>query len=104
MSAMLQPRLLNIIHRELRVQQLEVSPSCAQQIEQLVNNGVQRMRLNKADEHAGHIMQAEQNLRALIKYLGDYARDTGTFPKLSDTDFDTALNRCPTLWPFWSSG
>jgi hypothetical protein len=104
MSAMLQSRLLSIIHRELRAQQLEVSPSCAQQVEQLVNNGVQRLRLNKAHEHAGHIMQAEQNLRALIGYLGDYAREMGTFPRLSDADFDAALKRCPTLWPFWSSG
>lgn len=101
---MLKPRLLNIIHRELRAQNLELSPSCTQQIEQLVNNGVQRMRLNKADEHAGHIMQAEQNLRALIRYFCEYAREAGTFPKLNDANFDTALSRCPTLWPFLTSG
>jgi hypothetical protein len=76
---MLKPRLLNLIHRELRAQSLELFPSCTQQIEQLVNNGVQRMRLNKADEHAGHFVQAEQNLKALIRYLGEYAREAGFF-------------------------
>jgi hypothetical protein len=103
-SAMLKPRLLNLIHRELRAQNLQVSPSCTQQIEQLVNNGVQRMRLDKADQHAGHVMQAELNLKALIRYLGEYARDEGSFPKLNDASFDAALSRCPTFWPFLSSG
>ena len=100
---MLKPRLLNIIHRELRAQNLQLSPSCTQQIEQLVNNGVQRMRLNNA-EHARHALQAEQNLNALIRYLRDYATDACTFPKLNDASFDAAMSRCPTLWPFLSSG
>ena len=101
---MLKPRLLNIIHRELRAQNLQLSPSCTQQIEKLVNNGAERMRLNNADGHAGHTLQAEQNLKALIRYLGDYARDSGSFPKLTDASFDAAMSRCPTLWPFLSSG
>ena len=100
---MLKPRLLHLMHRELRVQGLELSPSCTQQIEKLVNNGAQRMRLNKA-EHARHDIQAEQNLKTLIRYLGDYARDAGTYPKLNDEGFRAAVSRCPALWPFLSSG
>jgi hypothetical protein len=100
---MLKPRLLSLMHRELRAQNLVLSPSCTQQIEKLVNNGAQRMRLNKA-EHARHIIQAEQSLKTLIQYLVDYANDTGSFPKLNDEGFRAALSRCPTLWPFLSSG
>jgi hypothetical protein len=100
---MLQPRLISIMQRELKSRNLELSPYCVQQIEQLIGQGVQRMRVNNAIDHAGHVMQAERNLRALIKYFSDYSRNRGTFPNLSQADFDAALLSCPTIWPYCSS-
>jgi len=104
MSAMLQSRLIGIMQRELESQNLQFSVYCTQQIEQLLAQGVKRMRVSKADNHAGHVMHAEQNLRSLFKYFGDHSRAAGTFPKLTNSRFDAALNACPTFWPYCSSG
>ena len=103
MLAMLQPRLLGIMQVELKAQNLELSLYCIQQIEKLVGQGIQRMHINSAVGHGGYVMQAERNLRLLIKHLTDYSRSLGTFPNLNDSDFDTALNVCPTLWPYRTS-
>lgn len=103
MSGMLQSKLLNIMQRELQSQNLQLSSDCQRQIEQMVRHGVQRMRINRAMDHAGHVIQAERNMRLLVRYFCDYARNLGTFPKLSNSDFNRALSACPTLWPFSSS-
>jgi len=101
---MIRSRLLNIMQNELGSQKLQLSPYCTQQIEQLVSNGIKRMHYSKAIDNAGHVMQAERNLKALVQYFSDYSRKAGTYPNLQDTDFDAALVACPTLWPFCSSG
>lgn len=53
MSAMLQSQLIGILQRELEYHNLQFSDYCAQQIEQLVSNGIRRMQLSKAVDHAG---------------------------------------------------
>jgi len=103
MTSMLLPRLLSVMNRELQAQALQLSPYCTQQLEQLVGYGVQRMRVNKATEHAGHTLQAERNLKLLIGHFADYSRAAGGFPKLTNTEFDAALRCCPALWPYVSS-
>jgi hypothetical protein len=103
MPGMLQTRLLGIMQLELRSQNLELSQYCMQQIEKLVSQGIQRMHINSAVGHGRYVMRAERNLRLLIKHLTDHSRSLGTFPNLSDSDFDTALNKCPTLWPYRTS-
>jgi hypothetical protein len=55
-------------------------------------------------DHQGYVTQAEQNLKSLIKYFCDYSRDLGTFPTLSDSDFNAALSSCPIFWPYCSTG
>lgn len=103
MPIMLQTRLLNVMQLELKSQNLELSLYCMQQVEKLVGQGIQRMRMNSALGHARYAMQAERNLKLLIKHLTDHSRSLGTFPKLNDPDFDAALIVCPTLWPYRSS-
>lgn len=62
------------------------------------------MRLNNTLEHSGYVMQAEQNLKALIEYFCKFSRELGTFPELSNRQFDTALRNSPILWPYCTSG
>ncbi|NNJ65965.1 MAG: hypothetical protein HKP16_10375 [Xanthomonadales bacterium] len=62
------------------------------------------MRNNKAADHPGHILNAERNLKALIKYFRGYAEEAGTFPRLANSDFDSALRTSPTYWPYSTSG
>ncbi len=104
MSSAFHLRLLGIVQRELDSRNLQLSPYCTQQIEQLVSHGIQRMRVNSATSNAAYSLRAEQNLRSLVKYFCDYSRDMETFPKLSNSHFDAALIACPTLWPYNSSG
>jgi hypothetical protein len=103
MSAMLQARLMVIMQRELDTSRLQLSPYCKKQIEQLVTRAVTRMHNNKVADNPGRLMNAERNLRALVKYLHDHSQATGSFPRLTDTDFDTAMRVCPTFWPYCSS-
>jgi hypothetical protein len=100
---MLQTKLLKIMKRELQSQNLQLSSDCIAQIEKMVRYGIQRMRANHSMDNAGHVIQAERNMRFLVRYFCDYSRDMGTHPKLSNSDFNQALNACPTLWPFNSS-
>lgn len=104
MCAMLQSRLIGIMQRELESQNLQLSIYCTQQIEQMVSNGVQRMRTSKVIDHSGHIMQAERNLRALVNYLGEFSKSAGTYPSLTNSSFDAAMSNCPNFWPYCSSG
>ena len=104
MFAMLQARLSNIMQNEVDAQGLRLSFYCTQQIEQVLFRGLARMRSAKALDHPGHVLQAERNLKALIKYLGTYARNIGSHPRLTNTDFDKAMNACPNYWPYTSSG
>lgn len=97
-------QLLGIMKRELESKNLQLSQYCQQQIEQMVSHGVQRMRVNNATDNAGYTLRAERNLRALIRYFCEYARDMETFPKLSNSHFDAALLACPTYWPYSTSG
>lgn len=91
------------MRRELLSQNLQLTPDCANQVEQMVRFGVQRMKINNAINHAGHVIQAERNLKHLIRHFCDYSRDVGTFPTLSAANFQRALTNCPTLWPYRSS-
>ena len=104
MSVMLQSRLLTIVQRELDSQNLLLSPYCTQQIEVLITQGVERMRNNRVADNPGRLLNAEQNLKALVKYLRNYATDVGTYPHLGNADFDDALRTCPTFWPYCASG
>ena len=104
MSSKFNLRLLSVMKRELESQNLQLSQYGEQQIEGLVSNGVQRMRFNSATDSASYNLRAEQNLRSLIRYLCDHARDLETFPKLSNSHFDAALIACPAFWPYSSSG
>ena len=101
---MLRSRLQAIARREVEAHNLQLSPYAMNQIEQLIGQGLQRMRINHADEHAGYVMRAERNLAALITYLRDYAKEAGSFPRLNNTDLDNALTTSPAFWPFRSSG
>jgi hypothetical protein len=103
MSAMLKARLLGIMQREVKSQNLQLSMYGMQRLELLVGQGIQRMRLNSAADHAGYAIQAERNLKQLIRHFGDYSRNLGTHPQLSDADFDAALVACPNVWPYRSS-
>ena len=89
---------------ELQSQNLRLSQGSIQKIEQLVGHGIQRMKASNAIDNAGFAMRAETNMKSLIKYLGDYAREEGTFPDLNDSMFDAAMLACPTYWPYSSSG
>jgi len=100
---MLQTRLISIMQRELQSENLQLSPYCSQQIEQLLSYGIQRMRVNNASDRARHILQAERNLKFLIRYFSNYSKEVGSFPRLNNSDFDAALLACPTFWPFCSS-
>lgn len=101
---MLQPKLLQIMQRELESSGLQLTPGSQQQLEQVVANGVSRMRRTHAIDHPGLLINAEQNLKSLVKYLAAYAREAGSFPKMTSQDFGTAMRTCPTLWPYASSG
>lgn len=101
---MLQSRLLLVMQRELDSQGLQLSPYCVQQIEQLVSRGLERMRNNKAADHPSHQMNAERNLKALVKYFCNYSKEVGTFPQLTISDFDTAVRTSPAYWPYCSAG
>jgi len=102
MSAVLRSRLLNIMRHELASQEFQPTRYCEQQITLMVGHGVARMRINKVVDQTSHIVRAEQSLRSLIKYFCDYSHEVGTFPTLSNSAFDTALNTCPNFWPFRS--
>ena len=104
MSGQLQSRLIGIMRSEVESLTLQLSPYCTQQIESLINQGMVRMRYNRALESPGHVMQAESNMRSLISYLADFAREAGTFPALNNSDFDEALLVSPNYWPFCGSG
>lgn len=97
-------RLLRILRSELDIQQIQLSPYCRQQIEQLIGYGVTRMRADKALETASFVMRAEGNLKALIGYLVKYSKKIGTYPVLGDADFDDAVRKSPAFWPFCMSG
>lgn len=101
---MLQSRLIGIMQRELESQNLQLPIYCTQQIEKMVSYAVQRMRTHKVIDHAGHIMQAERNLKSLVTYLCDCSQRAGTWPSLSNSDFDAAMSNCPNFWPYCSSG
>jgi hypothetical protein len=103
-SVMLQARLQSILRREVESQNLQLTSYGVQKLESLIGQGMERMRINHAVDHPSYVMRAERNLAALIKYFCDYSRDVGTFPSLSNSDFDDALTASPTFWPFRSSG
>ena len=92
------------MRRELDFQQLQLSSYCTQQIESLIGQGLSRMQLANALNNAGFVMRAERNLKGLVRYLGKHARKVGSYPTLSDKDFDEALRKSPAFWPFCMSG
>ena len=102
MSTVLKARLLSIMRRELTSQEFKPTLYCERQIESLVSHGVTRMRINNVVDRSSHIIRAEQNLKSLISYFAKYSREVGTFPTISNSAFNNALNDCPTLWPFHS--
>jgi hypothetical protein len=104
MTGMDQNRLRAIMKRELEFSQLQLNSYCMNQLENLMRHGINRMTTAKVLDNAGYSLQAERNLRSLIEYFSSYSKSEGTFPQLSDSQFDIALRNCPTLWPFSASG
>ena len=104
MSAILSSRLLSIMQQEFDSLNFKLPANCQQQIEQLVSNGVARMRATKAVDHPGHVMAAERNLKALVRYFCDFAREEGTYPTIDGAAFRRALLASPIYWPYSSSG
>lgn len=102
MSAALKARLMRILSREMSSLQFQPTAYCEGQFKKMISHGVTRMRINNAVDQPGHIVRAERNLKALLKYFSDYARKAGTFPTLSNAAFDNALKDCPSLWPYRS--
>lgn len=100
MSVALRSRLLGIMKRHMSSLDFHPNSYCEYQIEKLVGHGVERMRINNAVDQIGKVIQAEQNLRKLVDYFCNYAKDVGTYPVLNDDAFDSALISCPPLWPF----
>ena len=102
MSATLKNRLMTILAREVSSSQFRPSSYVEGQFKKMIAQGVTRMRINKAVDQPGHVIRAENNLKALVRYFSDYSRKVGSFPTLSDTNFDHALRDCPSLWPYRS--
>jgi hypothetical protein len=100
MTGNLQPRLLSILQREIDSLGFKPTTSCKSQMDQMVIRGIVRMRIGKALDNPGRILQAERSLRDLVQYFCDQSRDAGTFPEISDEDFRAALISCPPLWPY----
>lgn len=100
---MIRTRLTSILNQELQSQGLQLTPYCQQQFEQLLSNGVQRLSLVRPAPKPAHTMQAERNLKGLVKFFCDFAQDRGTFPRLENADFNAALSQCPPHWPFHAS-
>ena len=98
-----QARFLSIMQREHDMQGLQLPSSCRSRIEQMVSRGVTRMRTNRILDNPGQVLQAEQNLKELIRYLCAFARDAGVFPEMTDADFDKAMLTCPPLFPWHST-
>ena len=92
------------MQRELESRGMELPLYCTQQIEQMVSRAMLRMQANRVIDHAGHVLQAERNLVSLIEYFCEYSREIGSYPRLSNSDFDAALHSCPSFWPYSSSG
>ena len=100
MSVALKSRLLSIMKREMSSHDFRPTSYCEYQLEKIVGQGVERMRINNAVDQIGKVMQAEQNLRRLIDYFCNYSKDVGTYPTLDDDAFNSALITCPLLWPY----
>ncbi len=101
---MLKAKLNRIMKQELEFLELQLGPYCIQQLEQAIGNGIRRMEINNSSSHPGYVLQAEQNLKSLIRYYSGYAENIGTFPLLSELDFDAAQRSAPGLWPYSTSG
>ena len=102
MSAKLKARLMTIMAREMSALQFKPSSYVDGQFKKMIGHGVTRMRINKAVDQPGHVIRAEKNVKALVRYFSDYARKVGSFPTLSDAQFEHALKDCPALWPYRS--
>jgi hypothetical protein len=103
MSTQMHSRLLRIMRREFDSQGLNLPSSCRNQLERMVSHGVTRMRVSNALDSPSHVIQAEKNLRLMVRYFSDYSKKTGSYPTLKDSDFRNGLLDCPTYWPYWSS-
>ena len=101
---MLRVRLTSIMRREIEFRKLQLSPYCVAQLESLIRQGIVRMELIDAHKNPGHTMRAETNIKALIAYLVGCSKDAGTFPVLSESEYDAAMRSPPPLWPFCAAG
>ncbi len=100
MSVALKSRLLRIMKIEMLSHDFQPTSYSTYQIEKMVGQGVERMRINNAVDQVGKVIQAEQNLRRLIDYFCTCSKDVGTYPTLDDNAFNSALIACPPLWPY----
>ena len=92
----LQHQLKNILtHLELRPE-----PYCEQRLEAVIEHGLEVMQLNRATENPSSVILAEQNLRHLLEYLTEYAKDHKTFPTMTQQCFDSAITECNRMWPY----
>lgn len=92
------------MRQEMESQKLQLSSYCVKQVESLIHQGIVRMQTMNVDKNPGHTINAEQNLKSLIAYLSNYSKRAGTFPALSESDYDSAMRNPPPAWPFCSAG
>ena len=88
---------------ELDMQGLQLPGSCRSRLEQMISRGVIRMRTNKILDNPGQVLQAEQNLKSLVRYFCEFSREAGIYPEITDPDFEKALLGCPPFFPFHCS-
>lgn len=91
------------MQREMDMLGLSLPSSCRSQIEKMVNRGIVRLRMNNLLDNPGMVLQAESNLKGLVRYFCDFSREVNTYPTLNDADFQKGLTACPTFFPYWSS-
>jgi len=96
----IQSRLSDILETEREGLKLSLSPYCQQRVENIVNIGVQRMTMLDVTQRLDKIHLAESNIKRLIEYLSNYAKDCGTYPEIEDISFDNAMAECFPLWPY----
>ena len=79
---------------------LGMSSSCQQQMDQLIKNGVARMKIQHALEREEQVRLAEDNLRRCLDRLSRLAQDEGTFPLVNEQIFDKAIKELCPFWPY----
>ena len=93
-------RLSGILNQEIEGQALQLSSYSMHRMQHIVGMGVERMSLVHATEMQDKVNLAENNIKHLVEYLADKAKDYGSYPAIKDSVFDTAMSECYPLWPY----